>query len=110
MLHNIFVTWQEQDIIPHFKIVWTKFGGSETNTNRLLVFLEDFLDMFANTCLRKLLEVAKEDEFPARKCRACINGGECSNMQIYCLVPLHKGKCFQKYYTQPVLGHLLSGL
>jgi hypothetical protein len=43
------------------KKFWRLFRG-ETNTYRLLMFLDDFLETYANIYLRKLLVVPKETE------------------------------------------------
>jgi hypothetical protein len=66
-------------------------SGGETNTYRLFVFLEDFLEICANTCSRKLLVVAKESEnIQLRNAELKTKWVKCANVQIYCVLSLSR--------------------
>jgi len=55
------------------------------------------------TNLKKLLVVGKgKKKYPARECKLCATQkkrNETRNICKFCVVPLHKGSCFEKYHS-----------
>jgi hypothetical protein len=61
-------TLQEPVTIPKSEIFWRKLRDETIPTYSINVS-GDYLEICANTCMTKVLVVAKKGKYPARKCR-----------------------------------------
>ena len=62
----------------------------------------DSLVISENTNLKKLLVVVVGRNYPARQCKVCAAHKKQSETRYickFCVVPLHKGSCFEKYHS-----------
>jgi hypothetical protein len=68
-------------------------------------------DMWKHVLAQIVKSEKGKRKYPARPCRVCTvhkKRSETAYICEFCVVPLHKGKCFQRYHTHALLGALVS--